>query len=32
MLKEKTDYDFISKITGKTIEEIKETKETLRNN
>ena len=24
MLKEKSDYEFISKITGKTIEEIKE--------
>ena len=29
MLKEKTDYNFISKVTGKTIEEIKEIEDNI---
>ena len=29
MLKEKTDYEFISKITGKTVEEIKKIEKSL---
>ena len=30
MLKEKVDYNFISKVTGKTIEEIKEIEESIK--